>query len=140
MEEQTNRLKERVVYYWPTYGPPILGAVLVLLALFVGFRILSNRGKDDANKTQVNESNLAMNVQNPTPSEPSSTVTLPAGVTPTPSEAPKAEVAAITKGGLQASPSAGKTLPETGFPLVFALPGLLGATAGGYKLSKFKKS
>lgn len=138
MEERVARIRERIVYYWPTYGPPVLGAVLVLLAFFVGYRILSSRSQNEANKPQVNESNLTLNVQSPTPVEPNSTVTLPAGVTPTPTTSATDSVS-MTKGGVAASPSAGDKLPETGFPLVFVLPGLLGVSAGGYKLSKFKK-
>lgn len=148
MQDRFQQVKERVVYYWPTYGPPILGAVLVLLALFVGYRILSNRSNNTATTPSVTESNLTLNTEgSPTPSEPGANVTLPAGqTTPTPEQALGG--ASRTKGGLSATNGAttsgttkgGQKLPETGFPLVLAIPGLIGATAGGFKLTKVKKS
>ncbi|MBI2590500.1 MAG: hypothetical protein HYW33_01280 [Candidatus Blackburnbacteria bacterium] len=134
MEERFQKIRERITYYWPTYGPPVLGATLVLLALFVGYRILANRTTDQTT-TGINDSNLSLNIQGtPTPAEPGATVTLPEGVTPTPTPTP-AEVAtgpATTKGG--------QALPETGFPLFLAIPAFAGIGIGGFKLSKFKKN
>ncbi|OGY09054.1 MAG: hypothetical protein A2782_01030 [Candidatus Blackburnbacteria bacterium RIFCSPHIGHO2_01_FULL_43_15b] len=130
MEERFQKIRERVVYYWPTYGPPVLGAILVLLALFVGYRILANRTPKPTT-TGINDSNLSLNVQGtPTPVEPNASVTLPAGATPTPVEV--ATGPATTKGG--------QALPETGFPLFLAIPAFASIGIGGFKLSKFKKN
>ncbi len=143
MENTYNQTRERLAYYWPTYGPPVLGALLVLLALFVGWRILSNRG-DRVTTPQVQENNLSLNVE-PTQgqTQPDAEVTLPAGVTPTP--VPVGGVESTTKGG-EATDSAtssamtkGGQLPETGFPVVFAIPAFASLAFGGWKLSKAKK-
>ncbi len=150
MENRYNQTRERLAYYWPTYGPPVLGALLVLLALFVGYRILSNRD-EKASTPQVQDNNLSLNIE-PTPgeSQPPAEVTLPAGVTP--AQTPVGGVASDTKGamGSTGSPSAtssatssamtkGGKLPETGFPIVFAIPAFSALAFGGYKLSKAKK-
>ncbi|MBI4028791.1 MAG: hypothetical protein HY376_00265 [Candidatus Blackburnbacteria bacterium] len=132
MEERFQKIRERVVYYWPTYGPPVLGAILVLLALFVGYRILANRTPKPTT-TGLNDNNLSLNVQGtPTLVEPNASVTLPAGVTPTPTPGEVATGPATTKGG--------KALPKTGFPLFLAIPVFAGMGIGGLKLSKFKKN
>lgn len=140
MQDRYTQVKEKIVYYWPTYGPPVLGAVLVLLALFVGYKILSNK-QTTSNTPSVQENNLALTTQGtPTPQEPSSTVTLPAGVTPTPVQALGGT--STTKGGIEATPEAttkgGQKLPETGFPLFALVPVFAGMGLGGFKLSKFK--
>ena len=141
MENRYNQTREKLAYYWPTYGPPVLGALLVLLALFVGYRILSNRG-EQATTPQVQEDNLLLNLEGtPTPEQPGASVTLPARATPTPEQVPvggtaqedsesAATSSASTKGG---------QLPETGFPVVFAVPVFATLAFGGFKLSRVKK-
>lgn len=137
MEERFQKIRERIVYYWPTYGPPVLGAVLVLLALFVGYRLLSNRAANQTT-TGINDNNLSLNIQGtPTPTEPGATVTLPAGVTPTPTPQPSTEGTDATG---PATTKGGQALPETGFPLVLAIPAFVGIGISGLKLSKFKKN
>lgn len=136
MENRYNQVRERIAYYWPTYGPPVLGALLVILALFVGYRILSNRNEVTPTP-QVQEDNLSLNLEgSPTPEQPGASVTLPGGATPTPVPVGgvaqnEATPAATTKGG--------ETLPETGFPLVFAIPAFSALAFGGYKLSRARK-
>ncbi|OGY16489.1 MAG: hypothetical protein A3H88_01130 [Candidatus Blackburnbacteria bacterium RIFCSPLOWO2_02_FULL_44_9] len=140
MQERIQQVRERVVYYWPTYGPPILGALLVLLALFVGYRILNNRSQDEVTTPAIPDTNLSLSAT-PTPGlgEPNATVTLPAGA-PTPTQAPIGGVASDTVATTSATTKGGQTLPETGFPVFLAIPAFSAVAFGGFKLSKAKKS
>lgn len=144
MQEKFYTIRERIVTSWPTYGPSIVGAVLVLLALFVGYRIWTGRSQVAAPVTDVTDTNLTMTVEpTPTPvvpnTEPSSNLVVGSGgtvITPTPAQvavASQATDSSATKGGVPT------TLPETGFPLFAVLPGFGLAVAGGFKLLKSKK-
>lgn len=115
-----------MVYNWPYYGPRIVGGALILLILVLGY--LFWRSTRQPQVTQ--QTNRLALTTTPTPApvggiEPVATVTLEE--TPTPTPAP------TTKGGVT-------KLPETGFPLILAVPGLILSFAGGLALSRFRKS
>lgn len=119
MRERLQLVRQQIVYNWPYYGPRIIGGILVLVILVLGY--LFWRGTR-------NQSQIARDINR-----------LPLAATPTPAplgatEQPESKVATPTP----VTDSAGQ-LPETGFPLVFAIPALAGAAAAGVKLTRFKK-
>lgn len=134
---------------WRSYGPPVLGAILVLLILFGGYSLWKgSRGRniEVANPPAIND--LAQDLDNavdlrlsPTPNTvnpntPRSNLGT-GSVTPTPTRAPgqtgTASPSATAKGGVT-------QLPNAGFPGFGVIAGLIASFVAGLKLSKYKKS
>lgn len=125
MRERLELARQQIVYNWPYYGPRIIGGILVLVILVFGYLFWRGTRNQSQIARDINRLPLAAT---PTPAplggteQPESKVAIGATPTPTPTATDSAD-----------------QLPETGFPLVFAIPALAGAAAAGLKLARFKK-
>lgn len=118
MRDRFDRARQTVVYYWPIYGPKLVGAFLILIILLVGVSLFKNRNRNPELPT-VQNNNLDLQVGvSPTPIEkfeqPSSVITLGGGTNDTSSQN-TSTTSATTKGDL-------KKLPETGFESLLLIP------------------
>lgn len=133
---------------WRSYGPPVLGAILVLLILFGGYSLWKGRQTrpiEIANPPAVND--LAQDLNNsvdlrlsptPTPTVNPNTPRSNLGggaVTPTPTKTPAQGGAATPSAGVK-----GGVLPKAGFPGFAVVAGLVASFFAGLKLSKYKKN
>ena len=153
----SNLIMETRVQYvrdgWRSYGPPVLGAILVLVILFGGYSLWSRGrtpkvtpiaipgGFDNLSQELNNKTDLRLS---PTTSAGSGQANIPRSnlgggtgtvVTPTTSagsgQAPSAaSSSAMAKGGV---------LPKAGFPGFALVAGLFSSLFAGLKLSKYKK-
>ena len=151
-------METRVQYVrdgWRSYGPPVLGAILVLVILFGGYSLWSkgrtpkvtpitapsgfdNLSQELNNKTDLRLSPTAAPSANTPRSNLGATGTV---VTPTPTRSAGSGQAQAQ--GSTASPSAGTkggVLPKAGFPGFAVVAGLFSSLFAGLKLSKYKKS
>lgn len=98
---------------WKDYGPPILGAIIVLLILVGGWQLWRNRTQEPQQNAQVVQ-------EEQTGAEEEA-------ATPTPSPIP---TTTNTEGGQVGQ------LPETGFPLPVAAGASLLSVLAGWRLRK----
>lgn len=137
---------------WRSYGPPVLGAILVLVILFGGYSLWSKgrtpkvtpiappSGFDNLSQDLNNKTDLRLSPTTaPSANTPRSNLGAGTGtvVTPTPTPARSAgsgqaaSASAMAKGGV---------LPKAGFPGFALVAGLFSSLFAGLKLSKYKKN
>ncbi|MDO8452284.1 MAG: hypothetical protein Q7S79_00880 [bacterium] len=142
-------METRVQYVregWRSYGPPVLGALLVLLILFGGYSLWKGRnpkvtpiaapsGFDNLSQDLNNQIDLRLSpTTTPSANTPRSNLGGGTVVTPTPTPTAGSGQAASTS-----ATAKGGVLPKAGFPGFAVVAGLVSSLFAGLKLSKYKK-
>ena len=154
-------METRVQYVrdgWRSYGPPVLGALLVLLILFGGYSLWKGRnpkvtpiaapsGFDNLSQDLNNQVDLRLS-PSPTPTTgsgqanpntPRSNLGGGTVVTPTPTPIPTAGSGQAQSGASTSAVAKGGVLPKAGFPGFAVVAGFVTSLLAGFKLSKYKK-